>query len=141
MAKMREGAWREFMIADPRTGKLAVVRPDGRPHVRPIWFDLDGDEIVFTTWHTTVKARAILRDDRVSVCVDDERPPFAFVAVDGVARIDDRPGERARWARRIAARYMGPELADRFGARNDVEGELLVRVQPTRITAEQGIAD
>jgi len=49
MAKMREGAWRDFLTSKPRTGKLATTRRTGAPHVAPIWFDLDGDEIVFTT--------------------------------------------------------------------------------------------
>jgi len=47
--KMAEGAWREFISKGTLTGKLATVRKDGRPHVTPVWFVLDGDEIVFTT--------------------------------------------------------------------------------------------
>lgn len=38
-----------FLLEKPRTAKLATVRADGRPHVAPIWFDLDGDVMVFTT--------------------------------------------------------------------------------------------
>lgn len=38
-----------FMLAQPRTAKLATVRADGRPHVAPIWFALDGDVLYFTT--------------------------------------------------------------------------------------------
>ena len=75
MPKMPEGAWRDFLTSQPRTGKLATTRADGSPHVTPIWFVLDGDEIVFTTHHTSVKARNIARDPRVSLCIDDERPP------------------------------------------------------------------
>jgi nitroimidazol reductase NimA-like FMN-containing flavoprotein (pyridoxamine 5'-phosphate oxidase superfamily) len=47
---------RAFLLERPRTAKLATVRADGRPHVAPVWFELDGDDLVFTTWHTTVKA-------------------------------------------------------------------------------------
>ncbi len=47
---------------------MATVRNDGRPHVVPIWFDLDGDDLVFTTWHTSVKAANLRRDPRVSIC-------------------------------------------------------------------------
>ena len=80
------GWWREFVLAFPaRTAKLAVVRADGSPHVAPVWVDLDGDQIVFTTSADTIKGKAILRDPRVSLCWDDERPPFSFVTVSGTA--------------------------------------------------------
>jgi PPOX class probable F420-dependent enzyme len=80
------GWWREFILASPaRTAKLAVVRADGSPHVAPVWVDLDGDQVVFMTSADTIKGRAILRDPRVSLCWDDERPPFSFVTVAGIA--------------------------------------------------------
>src|SRR5262245_22492968 len=124
---------RAFLLARPRTAKLASVRADGRPHVAPIWFDLDGDALVFTTWHPTVKAANIRRDPRVSLCVDDENPPFAFVLIDGVATLSDDLDELRRWAARIAGRYMGADVAESYGRRNGVPGELLVRVTPTKI--------
>jgi PPOX class probable F420-dependent enzyme len=132
---------RLFLLERPRTAKLASVRADGRPHIAPIWFDLDGDTLVFTTWHTTVKATNIRRDPRVSLCVDDEAPPFAFVLVEGIATLSDDLDELRRWATRIAGRYMGVGLAESYGRRNGVPGELLVRITPTKILAQAGISD
>ena len=60
---------RAFLLERPRTAKLATVRADGRPHVAPVWFDMDGDAIIFTTWHTTVKA-ATLSDGAPEGTVD-----------------------------------------------------------------------
>lgn len=131
----------EFLVEAPRTGKLATVREDGRPHVVPIWFGVDLEELVFTTWHETVKADNMRRDPRVAICVDDEKPPYAFALVEGVARIQTDPDQLLYWATHIARRYMGPELAESYGKRNAVEGELLVRVRPTRMIARKGIAD
>ena len=66
MRRMTEDEWRAFLLAEPpRTAKLATVRRDGRPHVVPVWFDLDGREVVFSTCAATVKGRAIRRDGRV----------------------------------------------------------------------------
>jgi len=75
------------------------------------------------------------------MCIDDDRPPFSFVAVEGVAELaEDLAGVR-RWATIIGGRYMGAEQAERFGARNGVPGELLVRVRPRRVTALRDVAD
>jgi PPOX class probable F420-dependent enzyme len=142
MQTMTSDEYHRFMLETARTGKLATVRADGRPHIAPIWFDLDGDVLVFTTWHTTVKAANLRRDPRVSLCVDDEKPPFAYVIVEGTAEFaDPTPEERLYWATRIARRYMGDALAESYGKRNGVEGELLVRLTPTKIIAQKGIAD
>ena len=45
------------------------------------------------------------------------------------------------WATRIGGRYMGAELAESYGRRNAVPGELLVRVTPEKIVARKNIAD
>jgi PPOX class probable F420-dependent enzyme len=138
---MTDDERRAFLLAGVRTAKLATVRRDGRPHVVPIWFDLDGDDVLFTTGAETVKGRAIRRDGRVCLCVDDERPPFAFVTIDGRATVEDDADELLRWAIRIGGRYMGADRAEEYGRRNAVEGELLVRVRPTHTVARAAIAD
>jgi PPOX class probable F420-dependent enzyme len=133
---------RAFLTEGTRTGKLAVTRADGSPMVVPIWFCVDDDgSLLFTTWAETIKGKALRRDPRVSICVDDERAPYAYVRVDGVAEISEDPGELRAWATRIGGRYMGEAHAERFGARNGVPGELLVRVRPTRTVAQADIAD
>jgi PPOX class probable F420-dependent enzyme len=132
---------RRFMMEGTRTGKLATVRRDASPHVAPIWFVLDGDDIVLMTGARTTKGRNIRRDPRVSLAVDDERPPFSYVRVDGTAEVSEDPDDMLAWSTRIADRYMGPELAEGFGRRNAVPGELLVRIRPRRIHSEAGVAD
>ncbi|MCP9998854.1 PPOX class F420-dependent oxidoreductase [Streptomyces werraensis] len=139
--KMTEEEWREFVSHGTRTGKLATVRADGRPHLAPIWFVLDGDDLVFNTGAATVKGRNLARDGRIALCVDDDRPPFAYVVLEGRARLSEEPGELRHWAARIGARYMGEDRAEEFGARNGVPGELLVRVRIDKVLAEKGVAD
>jgi PPOX class probable F420-dependent enzyme len=142
MKVMRQEEWREFLRASPpRTAKVATVRADGTAHVVPVWFDLDGDDVVFTTWRETAKARDLRRDPRVSLCVDDDRPPFSFVMIEGTARISDNLDEVRAWATRIAGRYLGVMRAKAYGARNGVPGELLVRIRPVHVTGRSGVAD
>ncbi|MBQ0826699.1 PPOX class F420-dependent oxidoreductase [Streptomyces tagetis] len=139
--KMTEEQWRAFVSDGTRTAKLSTVRADGSPHVAPIWYLLDGDEVVFNTGKETVKGRNLLRDGRVALCVDDDRPPFAFVVIQGRARLSEDLDDLRHWATRIAARYMGRERAEEFGARNGVPGELLVRVAVDKVMALSAVAD
>jgi len=137
-----EGWWKEFVSATPpRTAKLAVVRADGSPHVAPVWVDVDGDDVVFMTSADTIKGKAILRDPRVSLCWDDERPPFSFVTMAGTATLSRDPVELLYWATRIGGRYMGAARADEYGQRNAVPPEMVVRVHPTKITATVNVSD
>jgi PPOX class probable F420-dependent enzyme len=136
-----QGWWQEFVSALPaRTAKLGIVRADGSPMVAPVWVDLDADEIVFMTAADTIKGKAILRDPRVSLCFDDERPPFSFVTIAGTATTSTDPEELLRWAIRIGGRYMGPEKAEAYGARNAVPPEMVVRVRVDRVVAKVDVA-
>lgn len=140
MPAMSESQWRGFLGEGTRTGKLATVRRDGRPHVVPIWFLLDEQEIVFMTGAETVKGRALRRDGRASLCVDDERPPFSFVSLSGNATLSSDLDEMLPWSIRIAERYMGAERAEEFGRRNAVPGELLVWLGIEHLVAVRDLA-
>ena len=111
---MTEEECRHFLSAGTRTAKLATTRSDGRPHVVPVWFLLDHHYLVFTTGKKSAKGRSVLRSGHVAICVDDERPPYAFVAVDGRTTTNDDPDELLSWTTRIAARYVGQERADHY---------------------------
>ena len=131
-----------FLMEGTRTGKLATVTADGRPHVVPIWFVVDDDgSVVFTCDGSSLKAKALTRDPHVAICVDDQAPPYSFVEVRGEVSISYDLDELRRWATRIGGRYMGDDRAEEFGARNAVEGELLVRLTPVKVVALAAIAD
>jgi PPOX class probable F420-dependent enzyme len=138
---MSDEQWRAFVSEGTRTGKLSTVREDGSPHVAPIWFLLDGDDLVFNTAARSVKGRNLLRDGRAALCVDDDRPPFAYVIVSGRAETSEEPGPLREWAGRIAGRYVGQDRADEFGERNGVPGELLVRLRIGKVVSETGVSD
>ena len=139
--EMTTDEYRYFLLGSIRTATLATVRPDGRPHAAPIWYGLDGETFVFMTGKGTVKGRNMRQEPRVSLCIDDERPPFHFVIVEGTAELATDDPEMLRWATSIGGRYMGEEQAEAFGRRNAVPGELLVRVTPTKVLAYTDIAD
>lgn len=135
-----------FMREGSRTGKLAVTRKDGSPHVVPIWFDFDDEsgDLVFVMGKDSLKARCIARDPRVSICVDLMEMPYAFARIDGEATTTayaDDPESIRYWATETCRRFVGDGRALEFGSRNSDPDELLVRVRPTRHVGAFGVAD
>jgi PPOX class probable F420-dependent enzyme len=140
--EMTREEWRAFLTEGTRTAKVAVVRKDGAPAVAPVWFVLeDDDTIVFTTHRTSLKGYAVRRDPRVALCVDDERPPYAYVRIAGIASWEDPSPDLLDYATRIGGRYMGADRAEEYGKRNAIEGEMVVRVRPERVNAQLGVAE
>ena len=139
--EMSDSERRSFLMEGTRTAKIATTRADGRPHVAPVWFVLDGDDVIFTTGAGSVKGKSLQRDPRVSVAVDHEAPPFSFVVVEGIAEISHDLADLQRWATALGARYMGADRAEEFGRRNAAPEELLVRVRPSHIVAIGGMTD
>jgi PPOX class probable F420-dependent enzyme len=123
----------EFLSAGTRTGMLGYVAADGRPLVAPVWFVVDDGHLAFNTGRDTSKGRALARDSRVTICVDDPHPPYSFVQVQGVATVTEDPQDVLDIATRTGGRYMGTERAKEFGSRNSAPGELVVRIRPTKV--------
>jgi PPOX class probable F420-dependent enzyme len=119
----------EFLSEGTRTAMLGYLASDGRPLVAPVWFVVDDGTLAFNT----AKGRALARDPRAVVCVDDPHPPYSFVQVQGIASLSEDPDELVAIATRTGGRYMGADRADEYGRRNGVPGELVVRVRPTKV--------
>ena len=141
--RMTQDEVRAFITADPpHTGKLATVRADGRPHVAPVWYAVDDDgSIVFTTGEDTVKGKNLARAGYAAMSIDDERPPFSFVTLEGPVELSDDMDQLRHWATILGGRYMGKETAEAFGERNAVPGELLARLRPEKVTSAKDLAD
>ena len=146
---MTKSEIKKFLMKDTFTGKLATVNKNGSPHVVPIWFVVEVNsrnrntvgDIYFTTGRDSVKAKNIQRDSRVTICVDDQTPPYSFVSICGNAKlIPYRQKEVLKWATKIAERYMGRKNAKAYGERNSGEEEVLVRIRPIKIIAEKDVA-
>jgi PPOX class probable F420-dependent enzyme len=148
MAEMSKAEIAKFLMQGTFTGKLATVKKDGSSHVVPIWFVLDNENnrhkvgnIIFTTGESSTKANNIRQDNRVSICVDDQVPPFSFVTIFGIAKIYPyKRKEVLKWATKIAERYMGKSNAEAYGRRNSEEGLIIVGIKPTKIIGENKIA-
>ena len=133
MASTTDPEVNKFLTEGTRTGKIAYTNAAGRVLVAPIWFIVEDGDLIFNTGVDTVKGKFLARERQVTICVDLEEPPYAFVQVQGEAELSNDPSELIRTATAIAARYVGPDRASEYGQRNGVPGELVVRVRPTKV--------
>jgi PPOX class probable F420-dependent enzyme len=139
--EMTPEARRAFLTSGTRTAILATTRADGRPHAVPVCFVLEDDDVLFLTNDATAKGRALQRDPRVTLVVDDETPPFAFVIIEGEAQLSRNADDIDRVAPEIAERYDGADgIEDFVREAHDALGTL-VRVRPTKILAFDRVAE
>lgn len=141
MATMTKAEYQAFLMEKTRTGKVATVNAAGHPHVAPVWFVLDGDDIIFMTGEDTAKGKHLRRDPHLALCVDEEQPLYSFVIMQGTVSLSVDTAAMLPWSIKIADRYMGHEQAETYGRRNAVQGEMLVRFTPTKVIAQKDIAD
>ena len=142
MQPMTPDEYQAFIRQGSKTGKLASVRKDGRPHCVPVWCGFEDDCIVFMTMSTSVKAQNIRRDPRVAITFDNESFPYDFVTVEGTAEILEVSRERLlEISTSIASRYVPAGRAEEFGERNAVSDEQVVKVTPTKVISAKGVAN
>jgi len=94
----------------------------------------------FCTGDSSVKAKNMRHNPQVSICVDDESPPYAFVIIQGTAKLIEKHKDLLKWNTILGSRYMGEKLADVYGKRNAVEGSLIVEVIPTKMISDKDVA-
>ena len=136
MAFTMSAAEREQFLAGLHVGVLSVaVTGDGTRAVRgplavPVWYDYQaGGQVSVITGRNSRKGRAIRAAGRMSLCVQDENPPYRYVSVEGPVVIEElEPAERQAMARR----YLGAEGGDQYVASNpDPAGEnIMIRMRP-----------
>lgn len=124
---------RKSFLAAHRLCIVATGRGSRPPAVSPVYYVMDGDDILISTTATRAKAKAIRRNPQVSLCVLGEQPPFPYLAVYGRGRIEEEGA--AELMMRIGQVMTGQPVAD--SARPAVE-ERAKREQRVvlRVTAE-----
>jgi PPOX class probable F420-dependent enzyme len=139
MTTMTDNEWRSFVTAGARLAHIALTRPDGRPHVTPVCFILDGDDIAFALSPGSVKSKNLARDRRVAVCVSDESQPYSFVTIEGDARVSAEPDQIKHIGAGIADRYYPSQPAEALAESFVQEGFTAVRISITNVIARSGL--
>jgi PPOX class probable F420-dependent enzyme len=139
MTTMTDTEWRSFLTAGTKLAHIALTRRDGRPHVTPICFVLDGDELAFALSPGSVKGQCLARDQRIALCVSDERQPYSFVTIEGAARLSAEPDHIKHIAALIANRYYPSQPAEAVAESFVQEGFTAVRISITNVIARSGL--
>ncbi len=133
--------WERF-LRGRRVAVLGTNGKDGAPVLTPIWYVYRDEHLLMRTGKDSVKARNIQRDPRVTVCVQDERPPYASITVYGRAAIEP---EHEGLAADIARRYLGGIAGAaylRVAAENVQQSEeVTIAVTPERVLTQDFSAD
>lgn len=139
MATMTDNEWRAFVTAGTKLAHLALTRPDGRPHVTPVCFILDGDEFAFALSPGSIKGKSLARDRRLALCITDERQPYGFVTIEGHARISAEPDQIKHVAAGIADRYYPSQPSAALAESFVEQGFTAVRISITNVIARSGL--
>ena len=84
--------------------RLATASKDGRPHVVPVIYTLDGGDIIVAVDYGTRKLRNLRENRRLALVVDDYRPN-AGLMVEGTCEIIERGEEYMRLLRLLFDRF------------------------------------
>ncbi|TDD64950.1 PPOX class F420-dependent oxidoreductase [Jiangella aurantiaca] len=136
---MTENEWRSFATAGTKLAHIALVRPDGRPHVTPVCFILDGDEFAFALSPGSVKGKSLARDTRIALCLSDERQPYSFVTIEGEAQVSSDVDQIKHVAAGIANRYYPSQPAEELAESFVQAGFTAVRISITNVVARSGL--
>jgi PPOX class probable F420-dependent enzyme len=139
MKTMTDSEWRSFVTAGTRLAHIALTRPDGRPHVTPVCFILEGDELSFALSPGSVKGKSLAHDRRVAICVSDEQQPYGFVTIEGEAHISVEPDQIKHIGAGIANRYYPSQPAEAVAESFVQEGFTAVRIRIANVIARSGL--
>jgi PPOX class probable F420-dependent enzyme len=136
MSEMIEDDLEAFM-REPVLARVATVRPDGSPHVVPVWFEWDGKSLRFEAQARSRKARNLRHDPRMSVVIDFTYGGLQYRAVvlEGTAEIIDDRNSVVPIVERIFLRYLGEEGIAAPTPQRLIFGEetIVVQLTPSRV--------
>jgi PPOX class probable F420-dependent enzyme len=123
----------EAFLSEPHVAALATVRPNGRPHVTPVWYDFDGTEFIVSTFRTGQKLKNVSQKGFAALSIFTQEAPYLNVIVEGTARVGS-PLDNV-WRERLATRYLG-ERAGRVYVQETADWDVIaIHIRPLRWTS------
>jgi len=124
-------------LSGVHVGILSIARNDKGPLALPIWYLYDNGDVVISMGADSLKARLLGRAGRASMTVQDEKPPYRYVMVEGPVTLQEPDLDLST----LAVRYLGPELGAQYSSQSDSGDSVMVRLTPERwLTCDYGKA-
>lgn len=114
---------------------FSTVKPDGRPHLVPVWFLWDGSTMLIFSQPDNQKIRNLRHNPAVMLALEAANQGEDIVMFEGTAALVDEPGLKATLAA-YAQKYdallkrMGTDAAQMAASYSQA-----IRVTPTRFIA------
>jgi len=126
----------EDFLSDGHTARIATVKPDNSPHVTPVWYLWENNQLWMAIPKDSVKARNIRQNNNVAVTIDTDKAPIKAVIIEGTAKIEELTKEAERKIdRRMAAKYVKPEYLDEYIEWSNAQGieYIYIRIRPEKM--------
>ena len=134
--RMSEDELRAF-VAEQKVMSVATTGPSGRPHLVPLWFVPDGEELIGWTYAKSQKAKNLERDPRATVQIEHgvEYQELRGVMFECDVAVEHDPDEVAGYGRALFTRYgpggeLSPEAAEMVA--KQASKRVGLRFRPTR---------
>ncbi len=127
---------RAFLV-EPHIAVVCTNGPQGVPHAIPTWFFFEDGEVVMIAGRGSQRVRNLERDPAMTVVVDRRTIPYYSLTLSGRASIDPPPTPEE--SRRMATRYLGQYLGERYLQGRSGEGSVTVRLRPERAYEYRGV--
>ena len=125
-------------LAERHTLTCATVGPDGRPHLAPLWYAVDGDRLLAWTYAKSQKARNLERDPRATVQVEagDAYGELRGAVLECDVELDRDPARALAVGLAVAAHVAGaPTAATRAALERQAPKRVALRFRPTRVAS------
>lgn len=124
---------RKAFLSDNKFCVVGYARKDGPPALSPVYYVMDGDDLLISTQAGRAKAKVLRREPRVSVCVIDDRTEARpYLTVYGRARVETEGAVDAMM--RIGSAMRGEPLPESvrpaLEERARTEQRVVLRVMP-----------
>jgi hypothetical protein len=130
-------AEREKFLAGVHVGIVGIPRAGRGPLTVPIWYDYKpGGKVWMITSPTSLKGRLLQETDRITLCAQNEAPPYSYVSVEGAYSTRSLgSGELLQ----MAIRYLGDEMGKAYAEGSSEEDNIVVEFIPTSwLTVDYG---
>lgn len=123
-------AIREF-LKKPLLARISTIDADGYPHTVPVWFDVDGDDLVLISTRDTAKIRYLQANPKGAMTIGGDTGDGGGYLIKGTLTIEEDPG--LRWMKQLTYRYEAKEQAEKDIAEWSALDMIIIRLKPVKV--------